>query len=429
MNEQQQVKDQKNLTFYSWIPNLTGSLNFEYISDNVVQDDNTHKLYQFTNSQFSKQFLYKDIDFSDGIEKNKKGLPRSIICLIEKEDDKLIGQYYEFVSRKTDLISKKLALQKIYENFEEMGISSYNLLRFKPNIHATFNIAFNGEIEIIFHTIDFIINDNDKNLSNIPLITYRAIKYILHKDVFHSEEDDNIVGIYPSKDNLKENILNNMLKYIKSYERLLKDSIKIYKELNWVRQDFYHRLINKTDGISSYMDSFNYIYECDTSTKYNYKINLSKNVIYSMKCMLDDLKNDFLDITWKKEIYAYSSVLLVSTGILFTGFLSSEMKQLENYLYLLLPFVFTIIFSAVVFKKYTIDRIAFNSYMGDVHRFPENFISKRLNNYSDHPNKIGKYSLRFGIGLIVVAVFSLIITHKEGIKQIIEIGYNFLFAL
>ena len=87
MNTQIQAK--KSKVFYSWIPNLTGSLNFEYISDNIVQDDEEYKLYQFTESSDLKYFLFRDINFSDGIEKSEKGLVRNIICTLKREETKL----------------------------------------------------------------------------------------------------------------------------------------------------------------------------------------------------------------------------------------------------------------------------------------------------------------------------------------------------
>ena len=428
MNTQIQAK--KSKVFYSWIPNLTGSLNFEYISDNIVQDDEEYKLYQFTESSDLKYFLFRDINFSDGIEKSEKGLVRNIICTLKREETKLTGEYYEFIPRKIDSAQKTSTLNQIYDNFENSGLSQYNLVNLEPNINAAFEIEFNGKIKITFDRINFILDGNNNSLNNIPLITYRAIKYVLHKDIFHSEEDDNIVGVYPTDDNMKEKILNNMLKYIKSYERLLKDNIIIYQELNWIRQDFYNRLINKIDGISSYMNSFNNIYELDSDDKYKHKITLSKNVIYSMKCMMRDLENDFLPITWKKEILSYATVLLVSTSILLTGLLDTNMKKLDSYLYYIFPIIITVIFSAVVFRRYTISRIAFLSYISDAHKSPEGFIKKRLTNYSDKPNKIGKYSLWFGITLISIGVLKLIFSDTSlGIPSIVDSIISMAYSL
>ncbi len=90
-------------TFYSWIPNLTGSLNFEYISDNIVQDDNEYRLYQYVESAKEKYFLFRDINFSDGIDEDKKGLSRNIICKITKKESSFAGEYFEFVSKKISL--------------------------------------------------------------------------------------------------------------------------------------------------------------------------------------------------------------------------------------------------------------------------------------------------------------------------------------
>lgn len=391
-------------TFYSWIPNLTGSLNFEYISDNIVQDDDEYKLYQYVESATVKYFLYKSIDFSDGVDKGKKGLPRNIICKITKEESSLIGEYFEFIPKIKKPNPNESSLKFIYDNFEKNGIEENNLLNFDPDLYATFNIQLNGKIAITLNTINLILDDEDNPLSNIPLITYRAIKYILHKDIFHSEEDDNIIGIYFSEKQLKENILNNMLKYIKSYERLLKDNIKIYKDMNWVRQDFYNLLINKVEGILSYMSSFNCIIEKDSSKDCEYKVTLAKNVLDSMKSMMKELNNEFLSIVAKKDILTYGIALLVSMSLLTTGLLQPDLKPIDNFAYYIVAFSLTALITVFVFKQYTISRVAFSRFIGDVHKSPEHFIKKRLTEYSNRPMRRAVMALVLGMSLICIAI-------------------------
>jgi len=390
-------------TFYSWIPNLTGSLNFEYISDNIVQDDDEYKLYQYVESATVKYFLYKSINFSDAVDKGKKGSPRNIICKMIKEESSLTGEYFEFVPKIKKPNPNESSLKLIYDNFEKNGIKENDLLSFDPDLYATFDIQLNGKIAITLNTINLILDDKGKPLSNIPLITYRAIKYILHKDIFHSEEDDNIIGVYSSEEQLKENILNNMLKYIKSYERLLKDNIKIYKDMNWVRQDFYNLLINKVEGILSYMSSFNYIIEKDSSKDYEYKVTLAKNVLDSMKSMIKELNNEFLSIVAKKDILTYGIALLVSMSLLTTGLLKSDLKPIDNFAYYIVAFSLTVLITVFVFKQYTISRVAFNRFIGDVHKSPEHFIKKRLTEYSNSPTRRAVIALVLGISLIFTA--------------------------
>jgi len=136
-------------TFYSWIPNLTGSLNFEYISDNIVQDDDEYKLYQYVESATVKYFLYKSINFSDAVDKGKKGSPRNIICKMIKEESSLTGEYFEFVPK----------IKKPNPNESSL----------KLDLYATFDIQLNGKIAITLNTINLILDDKGKPLSNIPL--------------------------------------------------------------------------------------------------------------------------------------------------------------------------------------------------------------------------------------------------------------------
>ncbi len=402
MNEHHKANLPK--TFYSWIPNLTGSLNFEYISDNIVQDDNEYKLYQYVESATVKYFLFRNINFSDGVDEGRKGLSRNIICKITKEESSFAGEYFEFVSKTNRPNPHETSLNPIYDNFEDNGIQD-ELSSFEPDLCATFNIKLNGEIAITLEQINFTLDDDDDNLlSNISLITYRAIKYILHKDIFHSEEDDNIIGIYSSNEQLKENILNNMLKYIKSYERLLKDNIKIYKDMNWERQDFYNSLINKVEGILSYMSSFNHIIEKDSSKEYEYKVTLAKNVLDSMKSMIKGLNIRFLPIVAKKDIFAYGIALLISMSILTTGLLKSDLKPIDNFAYYIVTFSLTVFITVFVFKKYTISRVAFNRFIGDVHKSPEHFIKRRLTAYSNKPRRLAYITFVLGVVLICIAV-------------------------
>ncbi len=301
------------------------------------------------------------------------------------------------------------------------------LLYFDPDLYATFNIELNGKIAITLKRINFTLND-DNLLSNISLITYRAIKYILHKDIFHSEEDDNIIGIYSSNEQLKENILNNMLKYIKSYERLLKDNIKIYKDMNWERQDFYNLLINKVEGILSYMSSFNHIIEKDSSKvrkrrrtmpsyqtfnhiiekdsskEYEYKVTLAKNVLDSMKSMIKELNIRFLPIVAKKDIFAYGIALLISMSILTTGLLKSDLKPIDSFAYYFVPSLLTVLITVFVFKKYTISRVAFNRFIDDSHKLPELFIKRRLTEYPNKPRRLAYITFVLGVVLICIAV-------------------------
>lgn len=407
MNEHHKANLPK--TFYSWIPNLTGSLNFEYISDNIVQDDNEYKLYQYVESATVKYFLFRNINFSDGVDEGRKGLSRNIICKITKKESSFAGEYFEFVSKTNKPKPNEASLNFIYDNFKDNGIKvnkiKVKLSSFEPDLCATFNIKLNGEIAITLEQINFTLDDDDDNLlSNISLITYRAIKYILHKDIFHSEEDDNIIGIYSSNEQLKENILNNMLKYIKSYERLLKDNIKIYKDMNWERQDFYNSLINKVEGILLYMSSFNHIIEKDSSKEYEYKVTLAKNVLDSMKSMIKGLNNEFLPIVAKKDIFTYGIALLISMSILTTGLLKSDLKPIDNFAYYIVTFSLTVFITVFVFKKYTISRVAFNRFIGDVHKSPEHFIKRRLTEYSNKPRRLAYITFVLGVVLICIAV-------------------------
>lgn len=76
--------------YYSWIPNLTGHLNFQYLSDNISHKDSNYTISQSnifgTNIKY---FLIDKINYSDNFDKDKKGENRTILVRIEKTDDYL----------------------------------------------------------------------------------------------------------------------------------------------------------------------------------------------------------------------------------------------------------------------------------------------------------------------------------------------------
>ena len=384
---------------YSWIPNLTGSLNFEYISDNIVQEDDEHQLYQSTESSTIKYFLFENIDFSDGIEKSKKGLPRTIVCKIEKQATKFCAKYNEYIYDELDAPSKQ-TLDDIISKVKHNRLTDQDFKSLPtPLIEAIADIDFNGVIKLEFPIVR-ILTVGGKQFSNIPLITYRAIKYILHKDIFHSEEDDNIVGIYSNKKGLEDNILKHMLKYIKSYERLLKDDIKVARN-RWARKTFYMQLIIKTEGILTYMKSLQLIHN---NTKL--QVDLAVNVIDSMKHMVTELENSHEPIVWGKEIYAYAAVLLISTSILITGMLPERFKPLDSYYYYSLSLFLPIILSLIVFYEHTIKRLAYHKYIGESHKSAEVFIRKRLREHSD---EIHRRAVHSSIAAVIVIIIYVVV--------------------
>lgn len=388
-------------TFYSWIPNLTGNINFEFLSDNIVQEDGIYKLHQCiaTNCKTVKYFLYEEWSFSDNIEDNKKGNPRHIICKIEKDSELLIGEFYEFVLNDQQNIENftNLSQQIKDESFNEDSLKSI-IASIPPKYQATFNIQFNGKIDITFPTIEDC--QSLKN-DNIALITYRAIKYILHKDIFHGEEEDTIIKVYDNEES-DEEILKNMLKYVKGYERILKDSIKANPDNTKIKSDFYNILLIRAKGIITYIESFIYIFNYDNDKRNSFKkyLKLAKNTMTSMEQIIAETEVYNYKYQTYKEIKTFSILLLVSTSILITSWI-----KCPNILPIIsILFAFLIVGNAAAYIYYddVFKKTAFNKYLFEALKYSETFIKKRLTYYDKTKISHMKRSL------IIAAIFFIL---------------------
>jgi len=100
----------------------------------------------------------------------------------------------------------------------------------------------------------------------------------------------------------------------------------------------------------------------------------------------------------------YGIALLISMSILTTGLLKSDLKPIDSFAYYIVTFSLTVFITVFVFKQYTISRVAFNRFIGDVHRSPEHFIKRRLTEYSNKPRRLAVIAFVLGVSLICIAV-------------------------
>jgi len=172
-------------THYSWVPNLTGHINFKFLTDNIFHEDSTHKIHQDNYKNHIKYFLINNIDYSDNLDEEKKGMKRDILVRIEEEKDFISGSYIELIPEKDIKEKSEQCLNETIWKPKVDFLAKDKIDDWVENctrliVYVDFIIEFNGTITFIFKKNNL---EYDDKLSNIPLITYRVIKSILHKDV------------------------------------------------------------------------------------------------------------------------------------------------------------------------------------------------------------------------------------------------------
>lgn len=402
-------------TCYSWIPNLTGSLNFEFISDNIIQEDKSYPLYQ-ANSKDSvntKFFLLEQWKFSDGIKEDKKGLARDIICIVERrEENLLVGDFYDITFTPTlkENFDVRQNLNKLKTFIKKgSGLDKDIIQKYLPphkyiSAQAKFSIKRNGRIKIDFFQIPPTIDKKNQNAfmsSNIPLITYRAIKYIFHKDIFHGEEEDGIIGIY-STSAYKKDVLKNITKYLKSYERLIKDTIKSDPLRTWEKSDFFDAILNRGKGIYAYMEAFVYMFGLDKKQYGQKHLFLAKNILESTERQIEESKINNRHYSERKEFKTFSAAFFISSIILFSAWTNHDHIHFKIICGFLAA-VIAIITSLFIYYPEVIRKRMFNKYIKTAKNKPEQFIKRKLTNYS-HKKYIMSF-IWFSLAIVLTVVF------------------------
>jgi len=230
---------------YSWIPNLSSKINFDYITNEIVYDDDSQSITITETHSNIKKFKMSSRSSSDNLSKKKLGLFYVSEGTLEKDADTgdITGIYREYYPEEV----------KNAENIPENKVEIVN---------AKFTISESGFIEIY----DFIWNYSDEYFTgedqesqelfvsgykNRQLGIYNNIKNVLHKDVHHKTKEDVSIKVYEDKDTYKECILQQLVMSIKSLERKIKDDDAIRYKLN-----LFHKKLKQTEGYKAYLETY-----------------------------------------------------------------------------------------------------------------------------------------------------------------------------
>ncbi len=345
-------------THYSWVPNLTGHLNFQFLTDNIFHEDDTHKIHQVNYKDKIKYFYIHNIDYSDNIDEDEKGLKRDILVRIEELENCISGIYVELLPNVDNSMKiEKCHKDEIWEPKSDiLGEDKINWLESCELLilHAEFTVDFDGTIEIIFKKDNLAYN---QNLGNVPLITYRAIKSILHKDVFHFSEDDKIINVSTEKHN-HEFILKNMLGSLKAYERMIKDNLADFD----IKGDYFEWLSIKVMGIHKYMNSYYHIFDLVENKSLNKILRLSDNIIDSINHMVSAERKQEESLSVNKELKILSITVFFSSAILISSLIHNDNKANISLWYISLAFISSLA-AYIFFDGNILKRLTFNKYI------------------------------------------------------------------
>lgn len=223
---------------YSWIPNLTSKINFQYITNEINFDGDASKVsIVMTDDENIKEFKIQPKSDSDNFDKEERGFfyTCSGVLVKDYETGDINGEYTE----------------KYPDNVCEEN----NIPQGKQEIvNAKFTITENGFIEIY----DIIWSHGSQELyggyKNRQLGIYNNIKNVLHKDVHHESKEDLSIRVYEDKESFKEEILEQLILSLKEFERSIKDSNDVQFMLNK-----YKKKVHEAEGYTAYLKTYTII--------------------------------------------------------------------------------------------------------------------------------------------------------------------------
>lgn len=223
---------------YSWIPNLTSKINFQYITNEINFDGDASKVFiHMTDDENIKKFEIQPKSDSDNFDKEDRGFFYTCSGVLEKdyETGNINGKYIE---RYPDDVCEQ---NNIPEGKKEI-------------VNAKFTISENGFIEIY----DVIWSHGSQELcggyKNRQLGIYNNIKNVLHKDVHHESKEDLSIRVYENRETFKEEILEQIILSLKEFERSIKDSNDVKFMLNK-----YKKKVHQAEGYTAYLKTYKII--------------------------------------------------------------------------------------------------------------------------------------------------------------------------
>lgn len=367
---------------YSWIPNLSSKINFDYLTNEIVYDDDSQSIRIFELSNDEKEFKMPPRSSSDNLDDAKKGLLYACEGTLKKNrhTGDIEGTYREYYPK------DQREINNIPDNKAEI-------------VSVKFKISENGFIEIY----DFIWNYSEEHFQEVSLEDkelfengyrnrqlgiYNNIKNVLHKDVHHNTKEDVSIKVYEDKNTYKEKILQQLVMSIKSLERKIKDDGAIRYKLN-----LFHKKLKQAEGYKAYLETYCIILcdeaytlrqeasnlthdgtkseearkktleAMDIEQKTKRAISLSKNIIDSATSLV---------LEEEKELASKEKPFLLILAILtlFLPTLIASLNLLEDTVCLPFNTVMTAIYAALIYTmitifvgySYTIQTIAMESY-------------------------------------------------------------------
>jgi len=223
---------------YSWIPNLTSKINFQYITDEINYDGESRKiLIKPTEDENIKKFEIQATSSSDNLKEGQLGLLFQCSGTLSKDDSTgdIIGTYIE--------------------EYPPIVLRANNLSEARKRIvSVNFTISENGFIEIY----DIIWSVGSSQVAggykNRLLGIYSNIKNVLHKDVHHDSKEDLSIRVYANQNTYKNEILEQLILSLKAFERSIKDSNDIKYMLSK-----YKRKTHQAEGYLAYLKTYTII--------------------------------------------------------------------------------------------------------------------------------------------------------------------------
>ena len=376
--------------YYSWIPNLTSKINFNYITDEINFDNSTIQVTEEKLEQNHKIFSLI-LNSSDQLEKEKAGYKYKARIELEKKGSIIDGRYSEAI---------------VLPSSAEISNNTYLISKFK--------IQENGFIEIfdIEWNVDESTTDEGKKHKIIGI--YNNIKYILHKDVHHDSKEDMELGVYDDEEKYKDLILDKFILSIKAFERQIKDDTNPVLKL-----DFFEKKMSQAHGYNAYLKTYACILNREDNVKIKETLQISENILESCKYMIEQHKSS------KKMSQDYLLAILGAMTIFLPSLIASlNFTSCQAKIFFTKPyepFIVAIIYTlGAIFigYYYTTKKATFTLYYYFALRYKNKFMVLRNKFASD--TFLLKFINLLIYFLLLVSLFLIIISYKPAFEFIFQ---------